>query len=241
MRALAPLLSCLALLLCLPADAEAKRRHHYARRPPPPPVVRVVVKPAPRPAPRQHCPGPDTVWVAGHPGRGGVWVPGHCERVGPSPRAGWVYVSGYWNGRIWVSGFWRPQARVGFAWVDGHVNDADEYVAGYWEPEGLAPDGMIWRPGYFDGSDWVPGGWVPSESYRVYGEDGELAFFAVGDGHVEELAIPAMDATEPSLSGGGAGAEAEDAADTELVVPAQDPVPEGTPVETLERHAGAPD
>jgi hypothetical protein len=187
-----PLIASLGLMLLAAPDADAAHRHHKhkARHPHPPPRVRVVVKPPKVHAYARPCPGPGSVWVAGHPGHGGRWVPGHCEHVGPAPRTGWVYVSGYWNGLVWVSGFWRPSVRVGYTWVDAHVTEQDEYVAGYWEPEGAGPDGMMWRPGYFDGSAWVPGGWVPTETYSAYDENGELVFFAVGDGHVEELAIP---------------------------------------------------
>jgi hypothetical protein len=222
-----PLLSCLALLLLTPLTADAARHRHHARRPPPPPPVRVVVRTTPAPAPRPQCPGPDTVWVAGHPGRGGQWVPGHCDRVGPAPRAGWTYVSGYWNGRVWVSGFWRPGVRVGYTWVEGHVSDNEEYVAGYWEPVDDGPEGMMWRPGYFDGSDWVPGGWVPTESYHAYDQDGELAFFAVGDGHVEELAIPAAGIVESGLGSADAG-EPEEASPGDEAAP-------------MERHAELPE
>jgi hypothetical protein len=186
----------LGLLLLLPSAADAGRHHaraHAHGKHRHAPKVRVVVKSRPRAVAPQACPGAGTYWVPGHPGVGGIWVAGHCAHVGAPPRSGWVYVSGYWNGAVWVTGFWRPSVRVGFTWVDGHVNEEDEYIAGYWEPEGQAPEDMMWRPGYYDGSDWVAGGWVPTESYEAYDENGELAFFAVGDGHVEELAIPALE------------------------------------------------
>ena len=189
----------LALALCalsLAGSAQARPRHPADQDPGlchrRPPVVIVRHHPR-RPAAVQVCPGPDLVWVPGHPGPRGRWVDGYCRRVGPAPREGWVYVSGYWNGRLWVTGFWRPSIRVGFHWVDAQVNERDEYVAGYWEPDGPAPEGMIWRPGYWDGARWVEPGWVPSESYTTYDENGEVEFFAVGDGHVEELALPATD------------------------------------------------
>ncbi len=239
MRHLLPLLTCLAFALASSTDAEAHKRRHrhkHVRKPPPPPVrvvvppVRVVVKTAVR-VPPQPCPGVNNVWVAGHPGHGGRWVPGHCEYVGPAPRSGWTYVSGYWNGRIWVTGFWRPSVRVGFTWVGAHVNDQDEYVAGYWEPEGQSPEGMMWRPGYFDGTDWVAGGWVPVETYEAYDENGELAFFAVGDGHVEELAIPAADIDTGDLGTTDPGAVAAEAGPSDTDDPAA----------LQERHASVPD
>jgi hypothetical protein len=230
MRTLLPLLSCLAFFLLTAPQADAARHRHHARRPPPPPPVRVVVKPSPRRAHARSCPGHDSVWVGGHPGAGGQWIPGHCQAVGPAPRSGWLYVSGYWNGRIWVTGFWRPSARVGYAWVDAHVTDSDDYVAGYWEPEGDGPEGMMWRHGYFDGSDWVAGGWVPTESYQVYDDDGELAFFAVGDGHVEELAIPAAGIDEVGIGSSDPGAVAAESLGVE-------PDPEAP----VERHAEVPE
>jgi hypothetical protein len=224
-----PLLTSLGLLLVATPDADAARRHHHhhARRPHHPPPVRVVVKPPAVTVRVERCSGAGSVWVAGHPGPGGPWVAGHCQRVGPAPRSGWVYVSGYWNGLVWVSGFWRPSARVGYTWVEAHVTEQDEYVAGYWEPEGEGPDGMMWRPGYFDGSDWVPGGWVPTSTYSAYDETGELVFFAVGDGHVEELAIPdgSPDGDEPYVD------ETADAAPFE---PDVDESPQ-------RRHASVPD
>ncbi len=237
MRYLLPCLSSLVFLFLLPQDADAARRHHHrkhhrhhAKKVHHPYVhpLRVVVK-AVTLVPAQRCPGPDQVWVSGHPGPGNQWVTGHCQHVGRAPRAGWTYVSGYWNGRAYVSGFWRPQLRVGFTWVDPHVNDQQEYITGYWEPEGAAPDGMMWRSGYFDGTDWISGGWVPTESYSAYDEDGELVFFAVGDGHVEELAIPdaGIDTAAPYDIG------------------ASDLAVESVPVEgevgPQERHASVPD
>lgn len=231
MRPCLPLLSCLALVLLAPLQADAARHHARAHaRKPPPARVRVVLRP-PVHVPVQRCPGPDTVWVSGHPGQGGHWVSGHCQRVGPAPRSGWTYVSGYWNGRLWVSGFWRPAGRVGFTWVEAHVNDREEYVAGYWEPEGSSPEGMMWRPGYFDGRAWIAGGWVPTETYSAYDEDGELVFFAVGDGHVEELAIPEV---------GGLAVERGVTDPGDLAAEAGLAVEEGQG-EVLERHASVPD
>ncbi len=196
-RTVRTLLCAFALLLSLaPAEADARHRAdaraHAGKRQPPPPPVRVHVRPRQRRvvAP-QHCPGPDQVWVPAHPGRGGQWATGHCEQVGPAPRTGWLYVSGYWRTGTFVAGFWRPGTRVGFVWKEPSLNEQDEWAPGYWEPEGEAPDGMIWRSGYWDGQDWIAGGWVPSESYMTYDDNGEIEFFVVGDGHVEELAIPA--------------------------------------------------
>ncbi len=239
MRPVLPALTACVLALLIPLDADAKRRHHHhhrhVRKPPPPPA-RVLVRPVVRVAVRsvvrlaaQPCPGPGSVWVSGHPGQGGVWIPGHCATVGAPPRDGYVYVSGYWNGRVWVSGFWRPQVRVGYAWVDAHVNDRDEYIAGYWEPEGENPEGMMWRPGYFDGDDWVAGGWVHTETYSAYDENGELVFFAVGDGHVEELAIP-----DSSFDGAALGPTDTGDLAAESAVTTQ-------PEQPLERHASVPD
>lgn len=225
----------LALTLTWAMPSEARR--HHPRRPPPPPPHRVtphppphppvrvvVVGPAPHVVAREVCPGPDLVWVSGHPGPGGYWVAGHCARVGAPPRAGWVYVPGYWNGAIWISGFWRPTARAGFRWVEERVSEDGAYETGYWEPEGGGPEGAIWRPGYWDGARWVEGGWVSSSQYQTYGPDGELTFFAVGDGQIEDVALPA-----------GIDAERQDG--PEALEGFEVRGPEGEPV----RHSGAPE
>lgn len=181
------LVTALALCLLLPAPAAA-RRHRRRHKPPP-----VVTRPAPPRAaavvPRSHCTGPGWVWVPGHPGPRG-WIRGQCIYKGSPPRPGWVYVSGYWRKGKWIRGFWRPPARDGYRWVEATGSESGEYQPGYWEPEEDGPPDHIWRPGYWDGERWVPGAWVPSESYSVYDENGELAFIGFGDGEIEELAIP---------------------------------------------------
>ena len=185
-----PLYLALALLFVLPGDAEAKRkkaRHNRARqhqhvrhRPPAQRPVRY------RPA----APGAQWRWSGGYY-RGGRWVSKRYVYHGAPPLSGYMYVPGYWRGSVWISAFWRPPARVGYVWVDEAVTpESGELVAGYWEPEGEAPEGEIWRPGYWDGRTWVEGQWVTSNTTTVYDEDGELSFFAVGDGHVEEYSLP---------------------------------------------------
>ncbi|MFH1466684.1 MAG: hypothetical protein ABIO70_20025 [Pseudomonadota bacterium] len=225
-RTLVLTLSILTLAWALPAEA---RRHHRKPPPPPPhhrpappphhpyhyvhPVHVVVVGPVPHVVTWEACPGPDLVWVGGHPGPGGHWVSGHCARLGAPPRAGWVYVAGYWNGRAWVSGFWRPTARVGYRWVEARVDEEGAYESGYWEPEAEGPPGTIWRPGYWDGARWVEGGWVLASQYETYGPDGELTFFAVGDGVVEDLALPADETIDELAQDGpeaGASLDAEE-------------------------------
>lgn len=176
----------LVLLGLLPDDAEARRRGHHR------PHVRVEVV-VPPPVVRPPAPGPGWVWVPAHPSLTG-WVAGHWIQPGPAPRQGWVYVSGYWRAGVWISGFWRPPTRSGFVWVEARVLPDGAYAPGYWQPEGEAPEGMVWRPGYWDGARWVEGVWVPVETFTVYGDDGEVRFFAVGDGQVEELALPATEA-----------------------------------------------
>jgi hypothetical protein len=226
-------LSLFALAWALPADA---RRQHPRRPPPrhhpaPPPrphhsyhpVHVVVVGPVPHVVTWEACPGPDLVWVGGHPGHGGVWVAGHCARVGAPPRAGWVYVPGYWNGVVWIGGFWRPDIRVGFRWVEARVAEDGAYEAGYWEPEDEGPPGTVWRPGYWDGARWIEGGWVPVSQYEAYGPDGELTFFAVGDGVVEDVALPAEDGVDEVIQDGAAP-------------PAEEPEPE----EGAVRHSAPP-
>jgi len=172
----------LIILACaLPQSADARGRHRDHR---PRPRAHVsVTHPAPRP-------GDGWVWVGSRPGLHG-WITGHWAHVGVPPRPGWVWVPGWWNGALWLTGFWRPATLVGYHWVEAGPGPEGTWVAGFWEPDGPTPEGMVWRPGYWTGTVWMPGHWVPVESYNIIGPDGQIAFFAVGDGHVEEVALPA--------------------------------------------------
>jgi hypothetical protein len=174
----------LVLALALPQTADAQRRRTDSRSRP---RVHVVVTPT---APR---PGAGWVWVADRPGIHGRWIAGHWAHVGVPPRPGWAWVPGWWNGVLWITGFWRPEVLVGYHWIEAGPGPDGAWVPGYWEPDAPAPEGMIWRPGYWTGTAWVSGRWVPVESYNVLGPNGEIEFFAVGDGHVDELALPATE------------------------------------------------
>jgi hypothetical protein len=59
----------------------------------------------------------------------------------PAPRAGYVWIRGYWgwngNRYVWVQGRWAP-ARPGYHWVPAHWVDANgswQLVRGHWDPD----------------------------------------------------------------------------------------------------------
>ncbi|MBN1334527.1 MAG: YXWGXW repeat-containing protein [Deltaproteobacteria bacterium] len=172
----------LSLVLLVPQTADAGPRRSDPRSRP---RVHVDV--------RAHHPGGGWTWVAPRPGRFGAWIAGHYVHVGIPPHPGWVWVPGWWNGVLWITGFWRPAGIVGYHWVEGGPGPDGVWVPGYWAPDAPSPEGMVWRPGYWTGSAWVSGRWVPVESYNVIGPDGQLEFFGVGDGHVDEVALPAVE------------------------------------------------
>lgn len=204
-----------ALYLALPAPADARRHPRHSR------VVISVSPPAHRPAAVVGiAPGVGWVWVAGHPGRGGGWVNGHWIYKGTPPRPGWVYVEGYWRGTLWISGFWRPSTLVGFHWIEPRVDERGNYIPGYWEPDGPAPEGTIWRPGYWDGTRWVSGQWVKAESYTMYAADGSLQFFGYGDGEIESVTLtPEPEPNEIAVGAQEQPPESEGAAPPDVVAP----------------------
>jgi len=58
----------------------------------------------------------------------------------PPPRAGYVWVPGFWswngNQYVWVRGSWRAD-RPGYHWAPAHwveVNGGWQFVRGHWEP-----------------------------------------------------------------------------------------------------------
>jgi hypothetical protein len=62
--------------------------------------------------------------------------------VEPAPRAGYVWVSGYWvwngNRYVWTGGRWVAE-RPGYHWAPAHwveVDGAWRFVRGHWEPNG---------------------------------------------------------------------------------------------------------
>lgn len=133
------LLTVLAATLLLPAVAEARPRHAPAHRPAPhvrvvpvAPAVRVVVSPwmfGYRPAPRTGW-----VWVDGYTTADGAYMPGYWAPA--TPRPGYDWVPGHWEGDRYVEGYWREAYRPGFTWVDGYY-DRGQWIDGYWAP--LAP------------------------------------------------------------------------------------------------------
>lgn len=97
-------------------------------------------------------------WVDGHYLDDGTFVRGHWVPVGDHPE-GYTWVPGFWDGERWMEGFWRPEYRKGFRWLDGFYDENGLFQAGYWVPVGTRP-GMVWVPGWFDGTAWVEGYWI---------------------------------------------------------------------------------
>lgn len=80
----------------------------------------------------------------------------------PGPRAGWVWVEGYYaQDGTWIPGYWSPAyQRPGYVWVPGHW-EGDRYLDGYWRE--VARPGWTWVDGYYDrGGRWVQGYWAPA-------------------------------------------------------------------------------
>ena len=103
------------------------------------------------------------VWEAGYWSPLGFWVPGHWEPGGQAP-TGYIWEAGFFDGEAWHEGFWRPEQRAGFAWVNAFF-DADGVLhGGYWMPIESKP-GQVWIPGWFTGTTWVDGYWVPQAEY----------------------------------------------------------------------------
>jgi len=68
-------------------------------------------------------------WKDGHWDNGN-WIPGHWVPNKAKPKHVWV--PGYWNASVWVDGYWRPQVKVGFSWLNGHLNAAGVWITGRW-------------------------------------------------------------------------------------------------------------
>ena len=109
----------------------------------------------PRPRARPH------VYV--HAPAARIYVGPWAATYAPAARAGWVWVAGYYHGARWFPGYWRPAAaRVGWLWVAGYWADST-YVDGYWREENRG--GQAWVDGYYDDdNNWVPGYWAPNGS-----------------------------------------------------------------------------
>ena len=106
-------------------------------------------------------------WVEGYYLDDGSYVPGHWSPAGEPPQ-GYLWEPGFFDGETYVDGFWRPEFRAGFTWVSAFFDADGVYNAGYWLP---LDDrfGEDWVPGWFDGSSWVEGYWVPED--EVAAED----------------------------------------------------------------------
>jgi hypothetical protein len=105
------------------------------------------------------------VWANGYYLDDGEYVRGWWEPETPPPTAGYVWEGGYWDGETWVEGYWRPEGRDGYRWVSAWLDaETGIYYEGYWEPDEAKP-GMVWVPGWFDGSQWVEGEWVTEAEY----------------------------------------------------------------------------
>jgi hypothetical protein len=103
-------------------------------------------------------------WVEGRYLADGTYAWGHWrpERDGPD---GYVWEPGVWDGEAWVEGYWRPEARAGFRWVGASFAEDGVFRAGYWEPVEQRR-GHVWIPGWFDGTEWIEGYWVPEAEYE---------------------------------------------------------------------------
>jgi hypothetical protein len=91
------------------------------------------------------------------------WVIGYR----PAPRAGYVWVGGYWQGPRYVPGHWQPLApppQSHYVWVDGHW-EGDAYIDGYWRVE--AVDGILWVDGEYEEGSYVEGHWEDLDGQPV--------------------------------------------------------------------------
>ncbi len=102
----------------------------------------------------------DGVYLASRHHLRGYWLP-----TSDAPE-GYVWEPGFWDGEDWVGGFWRPESRVGYRWVSSAFDEQGLFHAGYWEPLQDEP-GMVWVPGWFDGTSGQEGYWVPQAEYEA--------------------------------------------------------------------------
>jgi hypothetical protein len=115
-------------------------------------------------------------WNAGYWGAG-YWYPGYWTPVAPMP-VGYSYVPGWWENDSYVEGYYRTDSRDGWSWFDGYYLEDGQYVRGHWEPDGDAPEGYAWEPGFWDGNEYQDGFWRPEflDGYTwlssYYDEDG---------------------------------------------------------------------
>ena len=91
------------------------------------------------------------------------WVIGYR----PAPRAGYVWIAGYWQGPRYVPGHWQPIApppQPDYVWVDGHWEE-DTYVDGYWRVDKV--DGILWIDGEYENGTYVEGHWEDLDGQPV--------------------------------------------------------------------------
>ena len=136
------------------------------------------------------------VWVDGRY-VDGVHVWGHWEPLEAGPN-GYSWENGYWDGETWVGGFWRPEHRPGFRWVSSWYDHNGVFNSGYWEP-GDDRYGHVWIPGWFDGSAWIAGYWVPEAEYGNADVQGWQPEGGVDDGWSEPRPDP-LQAEEAPLA-----------------------------------------
>ncbi|TNF36167.1 MAG: hypothetical protein EP329_05485 [Deltaproteobacteria bacterium] len=100
------------------------------------------------------------VWMPGY--WDGFWHPGYWAPMGAPPR-GYVYVPGYWYSDYYVEGYYRSQTREDgdWQWVEGQYLEDGTYVPGHWRPRDPGPEGYTWEPGFWDGEVYVDGFWRP--------------------------------------------------------------------------------
>lgn len=107
----------------------------------------------------------DWLWVEGYYLEDGTYVSGHWRPTIAGPE-GYSWEPGFFDGETWVEGFWRPEFRAGYVWVSSWYDEEGIFHTGYWEPTDAVP-GQVWIPGWFDGTDWVPGYWVDETEYNT--------------------------------------------------------------------------
>ncbi|MEN0065008.1 MAG: hypothetical protein AAGA48_22885 [Myxococcota bacterium] len=105
----------------------------------------------------------DWEWVDGRYLDDGTYVRGHWTPTSVAPE-GYTWEAGFWDGETYVDGFWRPEYRPGFVWVSAFYDEDGIFHGGYWLPQNERP-GEEWIPGWFDGTDWVEGYWLPASDY----------------------------------------------------------------------------
>ena len=72
----------------------------------------------------------------------------------------------------WAYGY-RPGPRAGWVWVEGYYAQDGTWIPGYWSPAYQRP-GYVWVPGHWErqraNSTWVDGRWELQGNYYVWVE-----------------------------------------------------------------------